>query len=92
MKIITTRDIKNETARFYDIPISILDDPGRERAHALPRQVAMYLSRRMTRLTLDQIGEKFQRHHTNVFYAVKAIKQRPWAMRAAAAVEERLRA
>ena len=92
MALITTKDIKRETARFYGIPVSVLDEPGTDRSHALPRQVAMYLSRKMLGMTLMQIGKRFKRDHSNVHYAVRVTKQRPWAVREAGIIERTLRA
>ena len=42
---------------------------------ARPRQVAMYLARRVTRKSLTQIGRAFHRDHTNVIYAIRKIEK-----------------
>jgi hypothetical protein len=46
------------------------------RAYVLPRQLAMYIARRLTGATLEQIGREFgSRHHTTVLYAVNKIER-----------------
>jgi hypothetical protein len=47
------------------------------RAYVLPRQLAMYIARRLTGATLEEIGRQFgARHHTTVLYAVNKIEDR----------------
>ena len=48
----------------------------RIRSFARPRQVAMYLSKKLTTRSLPEIGRKFGgRDHTTVIHAVKKIEQ-----------------
>ena len=47
---------------------------GRPQSIAEPRQVAMYLCRRMTRASLDTIGASFNRNHSTVVHACKAVR------------------
>ena len=42
---------------------------------ALPRQMAMYLMRRMTTLSLSEIGRFFDRDHTTVIHACEKIER-----------------
>ena len=44
--------------------------------HAWPRQVAMYLTRELTDHSLQRIGASFNRHHTTVLHAIRAVEQR----------------
>jgi chromosomal replication initiator protein len=47
------------------------------RIHAWPRQVAMYLTRELTKRSLPAIGEAFGgRHHTTVLHAIRTVVQR----------------
>jgi chromosomal replication initiator protein len=62
---------------YYDIKLTDLLSRRRHRSIALPRQVGMYLARRHTRYSLEEIGSYFGgRDHTTVLHAIKAIKNR----------------
>ena len=43
---------------------------------SLPRQVAMYLCRRMTHYSLPVIGSAFGRNHATVIHAIRTIEKR----------------
>ena len=50
--------------------------PRRSRPLARPRQVAMYLAKKLTSRSLPEIGRKFSnRDHTTVIHAVKTIEK-----------------
>jgi chromosomal replication initiator protein len=50
---------------------------SRSRTHAWPRQVAMYLTRELTKRSLPSIGEAFgNRHHTTVLHAIRTVERR----------------
>ena len=50
--------------------------PRRSRPLARPRQVAMYLAKKLTPRSLPEIGRKFSnRDHTTVIHAVKTIEK-----------------
>lgn len=69
--------IKREVAEYYRIPTRILDGPSRERRHAHPRQVAMYLAREVEGKTYPWIGDSFGgRDHTTALHAVLQVRQR----------------
>lgn len=62
-------------ARFLLLP-GDLKGPQRLRRIARPRQVAMYLSRRLTPRSLPQIGRAFGgRDHTTVIHAIRQIEK-----------------
>lgn len=66
--------IKEAVADFYEIDVADLDAATRFRHIARPRQVAMWLARLLTRLSLPQIGRYFGgRDHTTVMHAVRTI-------------------
>ncbi len=74
-KEISINDIIRVTANHFDINPSDLHAKKRTRDIALCRQVAMYLCRTMTDLSLPKIGEEFGgRDHTTVLHAYKKIK------------------
>jgi chromosomal replication initiator protein len=61
-------------ARRFGVGWSELRSGRREREIVLPRQIAMYLGRRWTELSLDEIGTFFGgRDHTTVLHACQKI-------------------
>jgi len=73
--IISVEDIQKNVAELYDIRLSDLKSPKRPKTIAFPRQVAMYLTRTLTALSLPEIGEQFGgRDHSTVLHAVRSIE------------------
>lgn len=73
-KFITIDRIQKETAAHFALKIDELKAKKRTRNVAMPRQVAMYLSRELTDASLPKIGEEFGgRDHTTVMHAHKKI-------------------
>ncbi len=63
------------TAEYFNMSIDELCGPGKARPLAQARQIAMYLCRELTDLSLPKIGQTFGRDHTTVMYAEKKIKK-----------------
>ena len=61
------------TAEYFDTSLEELRGPGKTRALAQSRQIAMYLCRELTDLSLPKIGQAFGRDHTTVMYAQRKI-------------------
>ncbi len=73
---ITIDEIQNKVANYFNIKIEDLISSRRIRTFARPRQVAMYLSKKLTTRSLPEIGRKFGgRDHTTVIHAVKKIEE-----------------
>jgi len=73
---ISIEEIQKRVAEYYNIKMSDMASPRRARAVARPRQVAMYLAKRLTTRSLPEIGRKFGgRDHTTVMHAVKRIEE-----------------
>jgi len=73
-KIITVDRIQNIVANFFNIPLAEMLSQRRSRPLARPRQIAMYLAKKMTTRSLPEIGRRFaNRDHTTVIHAVKTI-------------------
>jgi chromosomal replication initiator protein len=67
---ITIESIQEAVADYFSITISDLHSKRRTRQLAFPRQIAMFLTREMTDLSLPKIGEDFGgRDHTTVLHA-----------------------
>jgi chromosomal replication initiator protein len=72
---ITASMIMAQTATYSDFSIDELCGPNRSRNLVLARQIAMYLCRELTQLSLPKIGEEFGgRDHTTVLHADKKIR------------------
>jgi len=73
-KVITVDKIQNVVSNFFNIALSEMLSQRRSRPLARPRQVAMYLAKKMTTRSLPEIGRRFaNRDHTTVIHAVKTI-------------------
>jgi len=71
---LTTDTIIPTVSQYYEIPRSDLVGPSRRQPLARQRQVAMYLCREHTGLSLPRIGAAFGgRDHTTVMHAVEKI-------------------
>jgi chromosomal replication initiator protein len=76
-KVDLTYDIiQRAVAEHYDVRLSDMTSKHRQRSVAMPRQVAMYLCRRLTRLSLPDIANAFSKTHATVLHAYKAIDSR----------------
>lgn len=73
-KRISVELIQKKVADYFDIKVSDMKAKKRTKQIVYPRQVAMYLSRELTNMTLPVIGESFGgRDHSTVIYACEKI-------------------
>jgi chromosomal replication initiator protein len=73
---ITAGLIIAQTAAYFGLSIDELTGPSRGRHLVMARQIAMYLCRELTDLSLPKIGAQFgNRDHTTVMYAERKINQ-----------------
>jgi chromosomal replication initiator protein len=76
-KNISIQDILDSITRFYDIKLTDLLSKRRHKSVTVPRQVGMWLSRKHTRFSLEEIGGYFGgRDHTTVMHAIKSINNK----------------
>jgi chromosomal replication initiator protein len=74
--IVAPVDIINHTAEYFKLTVDDLYGSSRSQAVATARQIAMYLCRELTNLSLPKIGQLFgNRDHTTVMYANKKISE-----------------
>ena len=74
IKIITVDKIQNVVSNYFNIALSEMLSQRRSRPLARPRQIAMFLAKKMTTRSLPEIGRRFaNRDHTTVIHAVKTI-------------------
>jgi chromosomal replication initiator protein len=75
-KKITIDEIQRKVAEYYTVKLSDMMSARRAREVARPRQVAMYLAKKLTPRSLPEIGRRFGgRDHTTVMHAVKRIDE-----------------
>lgn len=68
--------IIEEVCKFYSIENDALRGQGRTKDTALARQIAMYLIRQMTSLSLKEIGREFEnRDHTTVLHSIDRVEK-----------------
>ena len=73
---ITVQQIIEAVTKFYGVKTSDLQGKRRHKSIAFPRQVCMYLARRHTRYSLEEVGGYFGgRDHTTVMHAVRTVTE-----------------
>ena len=73
-KNITIANIQDIVSSYYNLRIEDFKSQRRTRNVSYPRQIAMYLSRKLTDMSLPKIGEEFGgRDHTTVIHAYEKI-------------------
>ncbi len=75
-KMVSIENIQKTVAEYYNIKLSDLLSKRRSRSITRPRQLAMALTKDLTRHSLPEIGEAFNgRDHTTVLHACKKIAE-----------------
>ncbi len=75
-KLITIECIQKAVCKFYGLDISEMLSKKRNKQLVVPRQVAMFLCRRLTDASLPLIGDQFGgRDHTTVMHSVDKINR-----------------
>src|SRR5438045_8551292 len=72
--VITMVQIQRAAATHYTLRVDDLKSKNNSRQIAVPRQVAMYLCKRLTKHSYPEIGRDFGgKHHTTVIHSVEKI-------------------
>ena len=75
-KIVTVDKIQNAVSNYFNISLNEMLSQRRSRPLARPRQIAMFLAKKLTSRSLPEIGRRFaNRDHTTVIHAVKTISR-----------------
>ena len=69
-------DIQKAVAEYYDVRLADMSSRHRQRTVAVPRQVAMYLCRRLTRSSLPEIATAFGKTHATILHACNVVHNR----------------
>jgi chromosomal replication initiator protein len=73
---VTIEEIQKKVAEHFNIRMADMVSSRKQRAIARPRQIAMFLSKRLTSRSLPEIGRKFGgRDHTTVMHAVRKVEE-----------------
>ena len=71
---VTVEEIQKVVADYYDLSEEAIRGKRRTAAVALPRQIAMYLSRELTEFSLKEIGDRFGgKDHTTILHAYEKV-------------------
>lgn len=77
VKNITVDTIQKKVAGFFNLSVSEFKAKRRNKNIVLARQIAMFLARELTNLSLPEIGQNFGgKDHTTVLYAYNKIKSK----------------
>ena len=75
-RITTAKDVQRVVANHFSLSPTDLRTKNNSRRIAEPRQIAMFLTRKLTKESLPQIGKAFGgKHHTTVLHSVKKIER-----------------
>ena len=66
--------IINHVCKFYSIDESVLRGTLKNKGTAEARQIAMYLIRQLTNLSLPDIGKEFNKDHTSILYSIRKVE------------------
>ena len=73
---VTAADIIKFVARHYGLKVSEIKSRNNSKHIAFPRQIAMYLCKKLTKLSYPDIGKQFNdKHHSTVMHSVKKIEK-----------------
>ncbi len=76
-ELISIDTIQKVVANFFNIKISDLKVKRKYKGYLIPRQIAMYLSRKLTNASLLEIGDKFGgKDHSTVLHSIKKVEER----------------
>jgi len=75
-KDLTFNEIQKMVAEFYDIKFSDMTSKVRTRSLAAPRQVAMFICRKLTRASLPEIAKAFEKTHATIMYGCEMVQNR----------------
>jgi chromosomal replication initiator protein len=75
-KAITIETIQKFVSDYYQLKMGELKSRNNSKSVAMPRQVAMYLCKRLTHASLPEIGRSFGgKHHSTVIHSIKKVDQ-----------------
>ena len=76
LKKLTIREIQESICKKYNISIAQILSTDRTASLVTPRQLAMYISRKYTTKSLQEIAAEFDKTHATILHGVKTIEKR----------------
>src|SRR5437899_11544826 len=74
-RAVTIEMVQKAIADHYKMRVQELKSKNNSKSVALPRQICMYLCKKLTGASLPQIGREFgDKHHTNVLHSINKIE------------------
>ena len=73
---INIEQIQKIVAEHFKLRVAELKSQNNSRRIAEPRQIAMFLSRRLTKASLPEIGKEFDKHHTTVLHSTEKVEKK----------------
>jgi len=69
--------VQKVVSTFFNIKISDLKVKRKSKGYVIPRQIAMFLSRKLTNASLLEIGDKFGgKDHSTVLHSIKKVEEK----------------
>ena len=72
---VTIEKILNEVARTYNVMPADIRGNKRNANVSAARQMTMYIIREVTGMSMEAIGQEFQRDHSTVVYSIKTMEE-----------------
>ena len=76
LRKLTIEEIQTAVAKKYNVTVPQLLSSERTQSLVTPRQLAMFISRKLTTKSLQEIATAFDKKHATILHGVKTIKQR----------------
>src|SRR4029079_18763700 len=74
-KAVTIEIIQKFVAEYYNLKLVELKSRNNSKSIAMPRQIAMYLCKTLTRASLPEIGRSFGgKHHSTVIHSIRKVE------------------
>jgi chromosomal replication initiator protein len=74
-RAVTIESIQRYVADYYQLKVSDLKSRNNSKSIAMPRQIAMYLCKKLTHASLPEIGRSFgNKHHSTVIHSIKKVE------------------
>ena len=74
--IASPKDIMRTVAHYYGLKVQDLKGRSSAKPYSFPRQVAMWMVKKLTHLSYPEIGKLFgNKHHSTVIYSVEKIEE-----------------
>lgn len=73
-KQLGVEDVQKEISKYYNVTVESLSSPKRQKNIVKARQMAMYISRKLTGISYPELGERFHRDHSTVMASCEKIE------------------